>query len=79
MVIICKYNMTKTQKRKREKTSETPGEVKSFRYTFATSNTLRVSDNTGFRSGYRLVENTDLVLILCANMMCYVNTRSEST
>ena len=26
-----------------------------------------------------LVENTDLVLILCANMMCYVNTRSEST
>jgi len=26
-----------------------------------------------------VVENTDLVLILCANMMCYVNTRSEST
>ena len=26
-----------------------------------------------------IVENTDLVLILCANMMCYVNTRSEST
>ena len=26
-----------------------------------------------------LVEITDLVLILCANMMCYVNTRSEST